>query len=477
MPMRPLPMVRFRPGLSLILLTVLMLALWIAGGASRADVFAQPLIRSVATIVLFIAILFGKRLSLRDWGVPGALLAAALVLALLQLVPLPPAWWQALPGRAVFMEAAAASGQAQPWRSWSIVPEATVNAAGSLIVPITMLVVLHGLNDEEKRWLPAMVLVFVASAMLLGLVQFSGMAIENPFFNDTPGEVSAVFANRNHFALLLAIGCLIAPVWAFGGGQRAPWRVLAALGCVLLFILMILATGSRAGILVGVIALCLGTLLIWRETVRLFRGAPRWLLPTVVAAIVGIVAVLGWISFAADRAVSIQRALVVGTETDIRSRTAGTVISMVKAYFPTGTGLGSFDPVFRLHEPDNLLKPTYFNHAHDDFIEIVLDAGLPGMLLLLAALAWWVYASVRAWRGKDHRQQLLPRLGSATLGLVILASLFDYPARTPIIMALIVLAATWLRDAAGGRHRLYPTSTSIYSDPALSRSEASRPHA
>ena len=104
-----------------------------------------------------------------------------------------------------------------------------------------------------------------------------------------------------------------------------------------------------------------------------------------------------------------------------------------------------------MHEPFALLKPTYFNHAHNDFLEIILTAGLSGLLLLVAAIAWWLWRSVMAWRNDE----VLPKLGSAMLLLILLASVVDYPARTPIIMAMATMAAIWLggagraRDAAG----------------------------
>jgi hypothetical protein len=50
-------------------------------------------------------------------------------------------------------------------------------------------------------------------------------------------------------------------------------------------------------------------------------------------------------------------------------------------------------------------------------------------------------SSVRAWR---TRGAILPRLGSAIVLLVLTHSPFDYPARTPLIMALIILAALWM---------------------------------
>jgi O-antigen ligase len=95
-----------------------------------------------------------------------------------------------------------------------------------------------------------------------------------------------------------------------------------------------------------------------------------------------------------------------------------------------------------------LLKPTYFNHAHNDFLEIVLDGGVAGLLLLLLAFVWWIVAAVGAVRA-PLPSALPGRTGAAILLVVMIASIFDYPARTPLMMAIIVIAATWL--ARGSR--------------------------
>lgn len=450
----------FRPSLYLILLTLLLAGLWLAGGASRASVIGQATVRTFSALALISVVLFGDRYSYRRWGAVGWFLIAAIGLALLQLIPLPPTWWQALPGRALFAEAAAASGQPQPWRPWSIVPGATANALASLIVPVTILILVSGLRYDERRWLLPILLVAIGAAMLLGILQFSGARIDNPFVNDTVGEVSGDMANRNHFALFLAFGCALAPVWAFSratgisGERTSAWRGLAAFGCILLFALTILGTGSRAGILLGLIGLAGGMALVWRSIRRLFRRSPRWVLPTVVAGAVGLIAVIGLASFAADRAASINRAMAIDAGGDIRVQALPTVIEMVRTYFPTGSGLGSFDAMFRLHEPDALLKPTYLNHAHNEYLEIALDAGLPGIALLVAAISWWAVASFRAWRADPDIDRLYARLGSVMLGLTFLASAVDYPVRTPLIMAMTVIAGVWLdgriRPSPGG---------------------------
>ncbi|MCY1164797.1 hypothetical protein D9M73_46870 [compost metagenome] len=71
-----------------------------------------------------------------------------------------------------------------------------------------------------------MVLGMVTAAAMLGLLQFSGSGFDNLFINDSPGQVSGNLANRNHFALLLSLGCVITPVWAFSGRNDFGWRDL-----------------------------------------------------------------------------------------------------------------------------------------------------------------------------------------------------------------------------------------------------------
>lgn len=431
------------PSLSALLLLALLSTVWVAGGASRGDVLGQVIVRTVATLLLASAILLGgrpARSDRRDLLPLVGLLAATVALPLLQLIPLPPGWWQELPGRAIFVDAATASGQPQPWRPWAIVPGGAVNAAASLLVPVTALVLVAQLRDDERAWLPGILLTMVAVSTISGLLQSSGMGSNNPLINDSIGQVSGNFANRNHLALFLAIGCSLAPAWAFFDGRRPGWRAPVALALVLLFVLTILATGSRAGLALGAFSLVLGPLLVRTHIARALRRYPRWVLPALAAGIIVVVAIFVLASVAANRAVAINRVLAVDPGQDMRSRALPTILNMVVTYFPAGAGLGGFEPLFRLHEPFGLLKRTYFNHAHNDWLEVVLDAGILGAAVLAAAVGWWAWASIHAWRHGGTTG----RLGSVVLLLVMIASLFDYPARTPMIMVTIVFAAVWL---------------------------------
>jgi len=442
---------RSRPSLSFILFILLMIVLWIAGGASRAEAPGQTIVRASAWLLIIVAILFGDRPAIGSARAIALLLLAAVVLVLMQLIPLPPDVWLALPGRQMFAEAATLSGQAQPWRPWSIVPGATLNALSSLIVPVAVLVFVSGLRKSEHAALPFTVLILVTASTMVGLLQFAGIILDNPLINESIGQVSGNFANRNHFAVFLAFGCVVAPVWATLDGRQPGWRGPAAFGLILLFVLTILASGSRAGLILGLLALILGPVIALRGIRSALRQYPRWAFPALMGAITSGIAMLILASVAANRAVSIDRLFWNDEGQDMRSRGLPTVLTMIRDYFPAGSGFGGFDPLFRIHEPLILLKPTYFNHAHNDLLEIGLDAGLLGFLLLGVGLLWWIWASARAWQAGGGMRHALPKLGSAILLLIVLASAFDYPARTPIMMAMGIIAAVWLSSGNAPR--------------------------
>lgn len=432
------------PSLAFVLLCGLFTTLLIAGGASRADVGGQVIVQAVAWSTLIVASVFGPRVSVREMGMAGVFLAGAALLVLMQLVPLPPPLWKALPGRMMLVGA----GNSDVWRPISMVPGATLNALSSLVVPCAVLLLTAmSRPDERVRVLP-LLLGLVGASALVALLQFSGAGFSNPFVNDTPGQVSGLFANRNHFALFLALGCLIAPVWATRV-TLVSWRLPVALGLVLLFTLTILATGSRAGLLVGVVAIIIGFIFSWHALRRLTRNGPRWLLPSMVIGAILVLAFFVALFVFADRAVSINRAVSIDSEEDMRVRALPIVIKMVDRYFPVGSGFGGFDPVFRINEPFNLLKLTYFNHAHNDYLEVVLDGGFLALVIMLCAIVWWLIRTGLVWRNKGDLA--LSRLGSAMIFLIMIASFFDYPARTPLIMAVTALASLWLGQRRGER--------------------------
>lgn len=437
-----------RPSLALILLAVFAVVICIGGGASMADVPGQAVVRGGAALSLVLLLLFGARPTGRSERPALILVGAALVWVLIQLIPLPPSIWLQLPGRALFAEAARVAGEAQPWRPLAIVPSGAANAAAALIVPLTTVVLIAALRGDERAWLPTVLLAVITASALVGLIQATGATYENPLINDEPGVVSGTFANRNHFSLLMAIGCVMAPVWACLNPRKGiGWRGPLALCLVLLFVMLIVIGGSRAGLPLGALAVVLGLVIVQAPLRVALRGYPRWLFPALLLLVALGTAGLIWASISADRAISVTRAVQDDVAGDVRLRAAPTIVAMTRHYFPIGIGAGGFDPVFRLHEPFDLLQLTYWNHAHNDFLEVVLEHGVAGVLLLFCAIGWWVWGSARAWRAWFAGQGAAALLGcaaSVAMLLIALASIVDYPARTPLVMFTLVVLSSWL---------------------------------
>ena len=140
----------FTVSLPFLLLCLLMATLWLAGGASRGDALGQVVVRAAAALAMAIAILFGPRPSPAIPQPAMWLLGFAILLPLLQLISLPPAIWQMLPGRTLFVQAASVAGEAQPWRPVAIVPGGALNASASLIVPVAVLLLVSGAKASER---------------------------------------------------------------------------------------------------------------------------------------------------------------------------------------------------------------------------------------------------------------------------------------------------------------------------------------
>lgn len=416
--------------------------LWVVGGASVADALGQPLVRAGAWLLVIGAIVV---LPAWDWRrVKPVVIILGLIIALTasHLITLPPSIWSALPNREILLLAAEAAGEGQPWRPLSISPGATANALHSLIVPVVTLILISVLHREHNWRLLTLLICLVFAGSLIAILQLIEVRWNNPFINDAPGAVSGNFANRNHYALFCAIGILLLPVWAV----RAPakqWRAIAAFGLVLYFGLILLASGSRMGLLLGVVAFAISMFIARQRLSTMFQGFSRK-----IALLVGVGVALSGVgilalSISLGRADAVRRLFGNVASDDFRTLALPTILDLTWQYFPAGAGLGTFDVSYRMAEQSELLQRKYLNHAHNDWLEVVLGGGVPALALVVGALVWYLRASWKVWIA-DRQKHDLPRIASAIIGLIMIASVVDYPLRTPMMMAVLVCAAAWL---------------------------------
>jgi O-antigen ligase len=127
---------------------------------------------------------------------------------------------------------------------------------------------------------------------------------------------------------------------------------------------------------------------------------------------------------------------------DLRWPVWQSIVDMLPRSLPWGTGVGSYVEAYQVLVPDNLLRPTFSNHAHNEPLEILFTAGIPGAALVLLALVFLAAAAWRSLRASGDAA-LFKRLGILVIILLAMASISDYPVRTPILSAVFVLAAIW----------------------------------
>jgi len=420
-----------------ILFSAFMLAVFFAGGSSWSDEPHLIFLRPFAFVVAAIGLWSLRLRHIRQFWAVWLIFGLATLLTAAHLVPLPYDVWSNLPGRQVIVDIDKAVGLGEISRPLSMSPETTMNALLSLSVPFAVLVLASQFDGLRQRRALGVVLLLSFTSAAVGLLQATGADIVH-YSRQASQDVAGLFVNRNHQAALLALIFPMAAVAIIAGiGMGLPRKIEAFVGAsmCLVAVPLVLVTGSRTGLLVAgtslVLVFAFSLLPIKSLSVR------PWVRYSAAFASVG---ALVWATIWASRDVAFMR-LEDQTE-DLRWPVWQSIVDMLPHYLPWGTGVGSYVEAYQVLEPDNLLRPTFSNHAHNEALEILFTAGIPGAALLVLVIA---FLAAAVWRGlrSSGDAALFKRLGILVIILLAIASISDYPVRTPILSAIFVLAAIW----------------------------------
>lgn len=430
-----------------IVLCCLLVCAFAVGGSSRSDISSLMLLRPAAVFALAFG-LWGLRWEMvRDNRFLMIVAATLMFLPLMQLIPLPPALWSSLPGRDVVADIDRETSLGAIWRPISLTPTATWNALFSLFVPLAVLVLGVRLAPEERMRLLPVLIVGVLVSALLGLVQVIGPRGSPLYFYQVTHGDSAVglFANRNHQAAVLACLFPMMAIYASVSDYRSEgsrWRGWAALGISLFLIPLILITGSRLGMFAGLLGAGLAVLL-FKGSGRRLRGKVRR--EFVYAGIGAAALAMGMLTVLLGRAESLTRVLAFDATQDARFSNWSSIAEIAAKYMPLGSGYGSFADVFKIYEPRAALHSSYFNQAHNDWLEVAMTGGVLAVALLAAvaiAVVWRALSLGRKMRGSAVEDRLAG-LGIAIILIFAFGSTTDYPLRVPSIACMFVIAALW----------------------------------
>lgn len=410
----------------------------VLGGGGLTSPLANWIVVTLGFVVL------AQRLPALAWSnfdararVATGLVVATVALCLLQMVPLPRALWAGMAGHDIAAQIAATVG-GSVWTSWSLAPDRTFDALTAIVPVAAALLIAAQASSEERLTLLRVILAVALVDAMIAVIQLGAGPNGAPVLFPTShrGYGIGFFVNRNHFALFEMVAMLIVALPGVPAVLRKVENPHAAewglrVGALVLLTLGVVSSLSRAGIFLLPVALVSAVLISRQGRVRV---------PVLIGGI-GIAAVL---ALALRSAPPVQQLLVrfSGVAEDKRFEYWANTLDAVRDSLPLGTGFGTFTLVYPSYEPLNEIYPLVVNHAHNDYLELVLEAGIPGVVLLLAWLGLVAFAIVGARQVATRRRaRLLPLVVAIATVLTLAASVVDYPMRMhtiAVMMALLV---------------------------------------
>lgn len=381
------------------------------------------------------------------------LIALSLLLPLAQIIPLPEQVWRALPGHELVVRAYEASG-ASGWMTWSVNPLRTLLALTALVTPLAVVMAGWTVPRHNLAMIGWLVVGLGVVTTLMGLFQLNPAGDNFTVFRARdPGTVLlGTFANRNSTGLLLgfclALACLLP---APKPHPSVPW---VRVGVALLLLVAIILTKSRTGLALSVIPLGLAAFRLWatmlqrRAAATGPRPGPNPMLVALGAIALGATALGGLVIAAPGRVgETLER---FEAKDDPRRFIWEDAVYSVERYWPAGAGMGTFDEVFQIDESLENVTLRTAGRAHNDYIELGIEAGLAG--LVLAAL-WLALCLVMAWQARRSAFAWTGWTGGAFLLAIALQSITDYPLRNQSILAFAGFALLLLARAATEKER------------------------
>lgn len=380
-----------------------LLASLLLGGATQRGVVIDAVLQVLVIASSTYVLVGGVRSAAGRYG--AIFFVCVLAIAIIQMLPLPVTMLEWVrPGALLPFAPAGLPPIGAGTISLSV--SRTLEAAIFALVPILFFIAASSMPRGSLSGLIPFFMIGVVCNLIAASLQYSSSG--DTTLGNLLGYSVAVglFANQNHFSTLIFSS--IPLIIYFGFFRDRPAIATGLLG---LMFLVLLAAGSRAGILIGigVFALSIGSL-IWRGRIG----------TVVVLALFGILLVYGY-----------GAAVHVGAEAldaDFgRQQFAMTTIQGILQNWVTGTGFGTFDLAYPFYEKTSMIYDRYVNHAHNDFLEVLLEGGIAAGAAMLA------YALLTARRALAVGTHALSRLTMIAIIVILLHSAVDYPLRTMAI--------------------------------------------
>ena len=407
-------------------------------GGSVQGVWGNAVLQTLA--ILIIANFLGnpsRQPLTRPTKVLAMILGATIGLALIQLVPLPPAIWTLLPGREFIVDGRILLGLPLGWGSISLTPFDTVATMLSLLPPVALFLAVVSAGGKNDLWLAVALAVATLAGSLLGLLQVSsGIPTQSPWYLykvSNFGFATGFFANSNHMASQLLVTLPFVAALGLSAAEsskdgRKRYSLLALVtGGIGVLVVGLALNGSLAG--AGLLLpVTLATLLM---ALPISRGKK------LAATGAGILAFAGFLALLFTPLG--ERIALTGASTSISTRQEilAHSVEAIGEFGPVGSGLGSYAKIYPLFEDPDSIDRTWVNHAHNDYVELAVELGVPGIFMFIIFLLWWASAVFQMLSAPNA--SLFAKAGAIGSAAILLHSLVDFPLRTSAISSLFAL--------------------------------------
>lgn len=274
-------------------------------------------------------------------------------------------------------------------------------------------------------------------------------------------SATGTFINRNHFAGYLAMTLPFALRFLVGPRRRGTlrtWRkrlILALeptgarrfMGGLAAFLIVVgvFLSYSRGGLAAALIGAAVFVRIVSRGRRKLWVLLVLFLVPA------------AFLSFQEVRAPGERFVTDAAEISTLNNRIPvwGAAVGMVPSYLWLGSGYGTFEFAFRTHQPASL--EGRWVHAHNDWLQVLIEGGLPALAALLAAAAMLVLTARASW-APTLDARILVGCPVAALTAIACHSVLDFTLRIPAAALLLTLQIALLLVAE--RVRQPSTATS-----------------
>lgn len=341
--------------------------------------------------------------------------------------------------------------------SLSLNPYATRTAVAQLVIQLIFFAAffVYATDARRLRKTVAVVVTFAAAMAFFGIIQWLANPAGIYGLRPTPQAIPfASFVNQHHFAAMMEMTIGLTLAMLFGRSTRKDKAPLLIIAVVLMGIAVFL-TGSRGGwiSLVAVFAFVFAMDFVKRrggETEEEGDGKRSEVRRRLVfaGAGVGLIAVLMTAVVLLGGEASLMRGVGITDQADFssgRTHFWWVAVQVFRDYPIIGSGLDSFATVFPNYDTWN--GTFRVEQAHNDYLQILSDAGIAGFLCVAAFVFLLFRSALSVIRTDASHFRRGVAIGSlAGCFGILVHSLFDFPLRTPsnafLFLALAALATT-----------------------------------